>query len=1044
MTKRLRNLSWLLFVLCLPLGTLLAQQRTISGVVLDGADESPVIGATILVVGAGTGTVTDADGKFSVTVQKGQVLRFSYTGFATQEINVDDLTSNLVNITMQSAAAELGEVVVTALGIKEEKRRLSYSVQELKGDEISGTGRDNFLVSLQGRVAGLNMTPTSGQAGSSVVIQLRGPSSIDGNNQPLFVVDGLPVDNRTFNQGALVSDQPNRTSDYQNRIGDINPADIESITILKGPEAAALYGIDASSGAIIITTKRGKDTGGRGKVNYDNLFRTEQVFRLPQYNTDYQRGFNGAVDPTSASLRYFGPKLAEGVQKFDNVDNFFRNGFTQTHNLGIEGGNKSVSYRLSTSYTDQDGFVPTNEFNRLSIRLNSTAKISKKFEANTTLNYINTSSTVPFRGQNGYLLGLLQWPSTDDAANYLNADGTRRRLVQDATEPDNPFWSVFQNTNENRTKRTIGNVSLNYTPNKWLTLTGRMGGDIYNTLGMQFLHPESNLGITGRGRIETFSESSQLLNGNVLATVRKKVGQNFSTNLTIGGSVDDRNYETTAVSGERLYIPDFRSINNSDPTSQRNKLTVTRQRLLSVLGSFEFGYKNLAFLSVRGRNDWSSTLPIENRSFFYPSVGLSFVFSELKLFKESFLSYGKLRATYSQTGKDAPPYRILPRLVPQTTTGGGFLYDFFGGNPALKPERTEGYEYGVDLMFFKRRLGVDFTYFSNSRFDQIVAQRLSYGTGFIFGLVNGGTFSNKGIEISLKGSPIQSKKVTWDIIANFSQFTTSVDNLPADQPEFYNSDTWLYSNARASAFVADLARFYPGMNLNFNQRGLGTATAIGGYSYLRNSKGDVLINPTSGLPVINTNFLPIGDRNPDFTLGITNQVWVGGFSASFLLDLRKGGDVFNGTERFLFQNGLSARTTNRDIPTVFNGVLRDGRENSENPTVNTIQVSPLTRSDFFTAFPESEFVEKDINWIRLRDVSLAYTFPASTFSKSKFITSLNVFLTGTDLWLMTNYTGADPNVNGNSATTRGVGAAGFDFGTISLPRTISGGIRVGL
>lgn len=1039
MTLFQRKLTGLWLGLLLPLLPLMAQQRQISGTVTDAGENIPIIGVTVLVVGTGTGTVTDAGGSYNISAQKGQVLRFSYTGYASQEVVVDDLTR--IDVTMTTETSELNEVVVTALGIKEEKRKLTYSLQEIKGNDLANTGRENFLVSLQGRVAGLNMTPTSGQAGSSVVVQLRGPSSIDGNNQPLFVIDGLPVDNRTFSQGALVSDQPNRTADYQNRIGDLNPADIETVTILKGPEAAALYGIDASSGAIIITTKRGRNTGGKGRINYDNQFRVEEVYRLPRFNTDYARGFNGSADPTA--LAYFGPRIPEGTQRYDNVDAFFRNGFTQTHNLGLEGGTDAVTYRLSTNYTDQNGFVPTNEFSRLSVRLNATAKISPKLEATTSLNYINTETQSPFRAANGYLLSLIQWPSTDDATVYLNPNGTRRKLLETTTEPDNPFFNVYQNLNDNRTKRTIGNVQLSYNPVKWLNVTGRFGGDIYSTLGRQFQHPESILGITGRGTVESFTENSQLLNGNLLATARKRF-KKFSTTLTFGGSIDDRNYETTAVRGERVYIPDFISINNTDPTSQRGKLTITRQRLLSLFGSFDLGFDDLIFFNFRARNDWSSTLPIENRSFFYPSMGLSFVFSELPIFKGSFLSYGKIRGTYSQTGKDAPPYRILPRLVPQTTTGGGFLYDFFGGNPNLKPERTEGYEFGAELKFFKSRLGVDFTYFDNSRFDQIVSQRLSYGTGFIFGLVNGGTFSNQGYELQLTATPFETKKFSWDIIVNYTAFTTSVDNLPADQPEFYNSDTWLYGNARASAFVTDLQRFYPGVNLSFNERGRGTATAIGGYSYLRNNNGQILINPTNGLPVINTNFLPIGDRNPDFTIGVTNQFRLGNFSASFLLDIRRGGDVFNGTERFLYLNGLSNRVVDRNQPYIFNGVLRDGRENSESPTVNTIQVTPGTRSDFFSAFPESEFVEQDINWIRLRDVTLNYALPARLLERGKIFRSVSIFVTGTDLWLETNYTGADPNVNGNSATTRGVGAAGFDFGTISLPRTISTGVRIGL
>jgi TonB-linked SusC/RagA family outer membrane protein len=549
-TDRLKVLA---VFLLLPL-VLFGQERKISGKVTDASDGLPLFGVSILVVGTTSGTITDLDGAYSINAQRGQTLRFTYTGYANREVVVADAST--INVALSFEAEALSEVVVTALGIKEEKKKLSYSIQELKGNDLYDTGRDNFLVSMQGRVAGLNMTPTSGQAGASVNIQLRGPSSIDGNNQPLFVVDGLPIDNRTFSQGALVSDQPNRTADYLNRAGDINPADIASITVLKGPEAAALYGIDASSGAIIITTKKG--TAGVGKINYDNLFRFEDTYKFPEFATDYARGFNGSADPTTTL--FFGPKLGAETPRYDNIEAFFRNGFTQTHNLGFEGGTPGISYRFSTSYTDQQGTVPTNDYNRISARLSSTAKITEKLEVSGSFNYINSETTSPERGSSGYLISLMQWPSYDDATVYLNADGTRRKLIGTSSEPDNPFFNVNANSNKTRTKRTIGNVSMSYNILEWLNLTGRFGVDNYTTIGSQFRHPESVLGIAGLGTVESYNEVSQLQNGNVIATAKKSFGP-FSTSLTFGGSFDDRNYEVTSVRGEKLFIPDYNSIN---------------------------------------------------------------------------------------------------------------------------------------------------------------------------------------------------------------------------------------------------------------------------------------------------------------------------------------------------------------------------------------------------------------------------------------------------------------------------------------------------
>ncbi|WP_273215185.1 SusC/RagA family TonB-linked outer membrane protein [Runella zeae] len=1039
MNKLLLRLGVLVLSFALSL-SLFAQDRVITGKVSSNSDNTLLPGVSIVVKGTTRGTTTDNNGDFKLTVPANATLIFSYIGFTSREIKVGN--QSVINLELSPDESTLNEVVVTAMGIKKEKKLLGYSTQDVKGQDIIDTGRDNFLVALQGRVAGLTMTPTSGQPGASVSIQLRGASSIGGNNQPLYVVDGLPIDNRTFSQEAYVNPLPNRDNDYLNRAADINPNDIESITVLKGPEAAALYGIDASAGAILITTKKG--SGGKGKITYDNNFRFEDVYRFPQVQKVYGRGINGAPDPNTQ--RFFGPKLPENTQFYDNFESFFRTGFTQKHSLGFEGGKEGVTYRWSTTYTDQAGTVPTSAFKTLSTRLTATANLTSKLKATTSFSFVNTQVVKPIRSEYGFLIGLLTWPSYDDVSNYLNPDGTRRRLIADTGEYDNPLFSVNKNKNTDRTKRTIGNFSLEYTPTTWLNIIGRFGADNYSTLGNSFLHPESNRGLVGRGTIDNYTENSQLLNGNLLITAKKAIGD-FNTSFLLGGSVDDRNYEVTAVRGEKLYLPDYNSINNTDPATQRNKLTITRQRLLGVFGKLDIDYKNYLSLSITGRNDWSSTLPKANNSFFYPSVSMSFVFTDLPSMKGQFsaLSFGKIRASYAQTGKDAIPYRVRARLVPQTTTGGGFIYDFYGDNPNLNPERSSGFEVGTELKFFKNRLGLEVAYYSNERSKQIVVQRLSYGTGFIFGLLNGGTFSNRGVEITLTGSPIRTPSFSWDATVNFSKLKTDVRNLPADVAEYYNSDTWLYGNARASAFVNGLDSYYSNINLAYNRRGEGSATAIGGYSYLRNNKGDILISPATGLPITNTNFLPIGDRNPDFTMGVTNMFRYKNLQLSFLLDIRKGGDVYNGNERYLYAMGLSTRTLDRDQPVVFKGVLRDGLENTDNPTANNIQVTPATRLDYYTsALPESEFVEKDINWLRLRDVTLSYRLPTTLLNRTGFLNNASVFVTGTDLFLLTNYTGADPSINGNSASTLGVGGAGFDFGTLALARAVSFGVRIGL
>lgn len=1065
MNRTLRTAIRLLFLGLALLPALgLAQDRQISGKVFDG-DGTPLPGAGVLVKGSTRGTTTNGNGEYRIPVAQGATLIFRMIGTETKEVPVG--AQSVIDVTLPNASSSLSEVVVTALGITQERRALGYSIAQVKGQDVAEAQRDNFLIALQGRVAGLSMTPTSGVPGASVSIQLRGASSIGGNNQPLYVVDGLPIDNRTFGQGALVSDRPNRDNDYLNRAADINPSDIESITVLKGPEAAALYGIDASAGAIVITTKKGRS--GAGRITYDNRFQTTEVYRFPEIQTTYGRGTLGYANVAQNS---FGPRFPEGTQRFDNAGSFFQKGFTQVHNLAVEGGGETATYRLSTGYTDQSGTVPTTGFKRLSVRLSGTAKINSKLDAETSFTYVNSQVKKALRSTNGFLIGLLLWPANDDASVYLNPDGSRRTLLGSLSqnETDNPFFTVNKNRNGDQTNRTIANVQLTYRPAPWVTVVGRVGADIYSTQSNLFLHRESwqgnsiappSGGYTSQGSVENAVENSQLLNGNLLATFTRQVGK-LNAKLLVGTTFDDRNYKVTTSYGEKTFLPDYNSLNNTDPVTQRTKYTQRQQRLVSALGNLTLDYDGLLILTLTGRNDWSSTLPIANRSFFYPSAALAFNVSDLPGLKGNTgaLDYAKLRASYGQTGKDAPPYQVLSSLVPQTTTGGGFAYGFFGGNPNLKPERGQSYELGTELEFLKGRIGVDFAYYSKTLSQQIVTQRLSYGTGYIFGLLNGGTFNNQGVELQLRGRPVKTADFGWDVTFNFTKLKTNVSNLPADQPEYYNSDTWLYANARASAFVGNLPDYYPrksnvggvevnnpayfGINWDYYQRGMGSATAIGGYAYARNKNGDVLINPASGLPIVNNLFLPIGDRNPDFTIGLQNSFRYKSLRLSVLLDLRKGGDVFNGTAMYLWRSGLSTKSLDRETPVTFKGVLRDGREDSDNPTPNSIQIVPILRSlDYYSSIPESEFVEKDVNWLRLRDVSLSYDLPAAWLSRTKFLKQASVFVNGTDLFLLTNYTGADPNVNGTTATSGGVGAGGFDFGTLSLPRGMAFGVRVG-
>jgi TonB-linked SusC/RagA family outer membrane protein len=1039
MMKQLRKSGGFFVLMLLSLAAI--AQESISGKVVSSSDNTPLPGVSIVIKGTSKGTATDADGTFKVSAPKGATLIFTSLGFQRKEVNLGNQTQITVELTEDQNL--LDDVVVVALGTKEEKRSLGYNVQEVKGQAIVDAQRDNFMLGLQGRVAGLQMTPTSGQAGGSAVIQLRGAGSIGNNNQPLYVVDGLPISNSSFMQGTLVTDRPNRDQDYQNRAADINPNDIENITILKGPEAAALYGIEAANGAIVITTKKGAK--GKGRISYQGSYSMRDVYRFPDTQKQYLRGFNGVFNP--ANFSFFGQPVESisSLQEFDNVNNFFEQGVRQSHNVSLEGGSDVATYRLSTNYLSDKGVVPTNKLEQINVKLTGTVQISKKLKATTSFNYIGTDNVVPLRSGTGFLVSLLSFPYYLDARDYLNPDGTRRRtLGDDASDIDNPFFNVNKNFNGSKVNRTLSNLQLDYNLTNWLTLNAVMGADIYANRLNRFQHPESNSGITARGFVENANENSQLLNGTFRATARKTFGK-FKTSLMLGTTIDDRRYEVASVYGEQLYLPDFNSINNTLPTTQRSKGTLLIKRLQSIIGTANMNYNDTWYVTLTGRNDWSSTLPVQNNSFFYPSISTSVMLTELPVFQDvkSTISQLKIRAAYAQSGNDAPSYRTRARLLPQTTTGGGFQYDVFGGNENIVPERGESYEIGLESKLFTNRIGFDFTYFNKRNFDQITSQRLSYGTGFILGLLNGGEIRNSGIEMTLNATPVKKKDFSWEINANFTKLENEVISLPAEVVEYYNSDTWLLGNIRASALAPNQKSFYPQLAW-VPTRGEGKTTALGGWFYLRNKNGKMVIDPSTGLPVAVQTFAPVGDRNPDFTMGLSNTFRYKNLTLSGLIDIRKGGDVFNGNEFYMFSRGLSTRVLDRLQPYVFDGVLRDGRENTDTPTPNTIQVTPQYRSDFYGAFLPESFVERDINWIRLRDITLRYALPQSFLKKQKVFSTGSIFVSGNELFLITNYTGADPDVSGTSAGTLGIGARGFDYGTLALPRTITVGLNFSL
>ncbi|WP_372919641.1 SusC/RagA family TonB-linked outer membrane protein [Salegentibacter sp.] len=1035
MEKRLRKP--ILILLCFFSLQMWAQQREVSGIVQD-EDGMPLPGVNVYVKNTNRGTVTDFDGEFSLSVPEREdtILVFSMVGFTPQEIPIGNETS--FNVTLGVDTQSLDEVVVTALGIRQEKKALGYTVTEVEGATLAETQRENFVNSLAGRVAGVEVNATSGLPGSSSSIVIRGISSLSGNNQPLFVVDGLPISNNTTSTGVFASSVgagamsfENRGVDFTNRAADINPEDIESVTVLKGPEAAALYGIEAASGAIVITTKRGAE--GKGQIDYSNSFRIDQIIEYPEIQQTYGRGANGITQDADESLYYFGEPYPEGTQFYDNVGNFFRDAITQRHNLAFSGGSDRIQYRLSGSHTDSEGFIPTTGLQKLNLTSAVTADVSDWLKADVTFDYTRSDNDQTFRGAGGPLLHLLLWPSTDDASDYLTPAGTRRDYADFATAVENPFFNVNKNVFNSLTDRYKLNTSLTATATDWLKFVGQVGVDYFTSKNTIVRHPESNSGRNYNGIFDQALITTRNLTfqGYTQITPPDLLDGKIKTDLKIGTAVYDYNTFSAAASGQDFQAPDLWSINNTDLDTHRAFNNLTQRRLLGVFGSFNASYDNQLYLTITGRNDWSSTLPKKNNSFFYPSAGLSWIFTELEPFKNisDVLSYGKLRASVAQVGKDARPYSIRPFYENATTTGGGFRYGFTGPSLDLVPEMTTSYEYGMELKFFNDRLGIDATYFNKKSEDQIVQNlRLSYATGFVLMTFNAGEIQNEGIELQFNATPVQTEDFSWDILANYTKNWSELVSLPGDVAEFYNSDTWLYGNVRGGARIG------------------GSLTSFTGYDFLKNEEGEKLINPTNGLPLLDTSeWVEVGDRNPDFTVGLTNTLRYKNLSLNFLLDFRVGGDVYNATEHYLTTRGLSNRTLDRETPRIVDGVLRDGLENTDNPTDNNIPINLNANSTYWSSiYPHQSFIEKDVNWVRLRDVTLNYYLPQSFLDRTNAIQSASVFVTGTDLFLLTNYSGLDPVANGNSAAVGGAGGTGFDYGNFPLPRGINFGVRVGL
>ncbi|TCD02880.1 SusC/RagA family TonB-linked outer membrane protein [Pedobacter psychroterrae] len=1019
-----RKLSLLFMGLFFLTSQVMAQQTTITGKVTSSDDGGGIPGVSVKIKGTNTATQTSSTGTYSIQASPADILVFSYIGFSVQEKPVG--TAKLIDVVLSSDTKDLNEVVVTAFNIAQDRKSINYAVQTVGAKDIAESRQQNIVNALQGKIAGAVITSSGGGPGEGASIILRGGTSLDGDNQPLFVVDGVALDNSSFVEslapgaGSGFNGILGRSLGTPNRASDINPDDIETVTVLKGPAAAALYGLKAGNGAIIITTKKGKT--GSTSIVYNNLFSWDNVMRLPETQSVYKQGTGGIFAATSRDS--YGSEFLPGEQIYDNLGTFFRTGTSQTHNLSVSGGSEKYTFRFSASHSEQNGVVPKTEYGKTSVRLSGSAIASEKFSVTGSANYMRSTGRRPlqgpglFGGSGGFLVSIFNWPKNDDMKDYLSPDGTRRRLIALTTaDIDNPYFTIDRNPQTDVNDRFLGTAGLEYKPFDWLKVNYTLGTDFYTERTQSVRAVGTSLPNNQNGGIGHTVNSFQSLTSNLILTAEKTFGD-FSTSLIVGNAVDQTRFNTVDYLGLIFQNPDFISINNTVNRSliQRNSI----RRIIGAFASLNADWKKTVFLNITGRNDWSSTLPVKNRSFFYPSVSLGYEFTKsLALDDDSWLSYGKIRLSYADVGKDTAPYRLRSPLASNTFIGGGFRSGFFGNNPELKPETRRSYEVGLDMQFLKNRLRLDATLYRDRTVEQIIAPRVSQATGYILQYINGGVVENKGIELMLSGTPIQGRDFNWDISFNFARNFNEVLSLPFPLTILRNSDASIINVAEGAS--------YPGKSV----------TSISATDYIRDPQGRIIID-ANGYPTFNTLFSYGGDRAPKFTLGLNNTFRYKNAEMSFLVDIRKGGDVINGNEWELVRSGLSMQTAERGKLAVFEGVVKNADGSFSE---NTKQVE-LTQGYFENnlAGVGTAFIE-DGSWIRLRTVTVNYTLD-NKYTPRVF-SNLNIFLTGRNLLLFTNYSGIDPEVGVSGAGVRGGGSAGLDYGGVPSRRGFDLGLKVG-
>ncbi len=1059
-----------LLCLCITCSGVWAQGRAVTGKVTSAEDGSPLPGVNVVIKGLAVGTVTDVEGMYSLSVPPESTLVFSFIGLTTREVPVGERT--IVDVQMSQDVQQLGEVVVTAAGIERETRALGYAVSSVSGDRLAMKSEPDALGSLQGKVAGVNILSSSGAPGSATRITIRGNKSFFGNNQPLFIVDGIPFDNSYFTSSNEVTDG----APYGGRVADLDPNNIESINILPGGAAAALYGVRAANGVLVITTKAGSSRASRKgfEMSYSSGFAIERIANLPVYQNKYGTGSkfdyaeangswgpafdrpgpgvnylaDGSIVPNGSdvdSIPYWSayaavfpdhPAMVPYRAYPNNVKDFFRDGKVYDNSITIRGGNERSVFTAVASRLKQEGYIPFSEYGRTNISIGGNTELENGFSIGGNMSFINALQLGPLTGYgsaeqvSASVLSRILFPGRnwDITGQPYEDPVTKEQVFFLGASADNPYYSARYNGLRSEVNRVAANLTAGYEISEWLSATYRIGINTYTDHRKEVTR-KGSVGAAGIGQLILDDIYFQEIESNFLLTADKPFNDDLSFRAIAGLNVNQRTAENQRVRGSGAIafdIDDIDNYNNVVPFGGGNTLDpgYYRRRLFGIFADVSLGYKDYLFLNLTGRNDWSSTLPPNKRSFFYPSASLSFLFTDAFDVTSNVLTSGKLRVAWSRIGNDAPVYSLYPIYRLNFSKSSGLLGSLpgndlpFRGQPGataditvydenLTPEFTTGIEIGTDVVLFGDKLDLKVTLYDIRTTDQIAPISLADETGYNQLITNFGEMSNKGIEIGVNATPIRlPNSFTWNVFATFTKNRNVVESLIPGVEDIVLRPLY------GGKIVPVLAAGHP-------------YGALKGTYNLRDDEGNLLINPASGMAIQSGDYKFVADPNPDFLASLGTAFTFRGITLSCLWNYRHGGDLYSETNQFYLGRGVTRDTEDREGYFIVPGVYGDadtglpildenGQKIANTTSVLLNDVYFQTADGSFAINSADEMSVFDATVIRLSEVALGYDFPKELLERTPFGRA-SITFTGRNLWYKApnfpKYSNFDPETN---------------------------------